>query len=195
MRQERERGAEAPRGPRSVPQPEYWAKIYEDYHEELRHYFAKYVKSSQDVDDLVQSVFVKLIAHNCTLQYPRVYVHVAARHVMCSFWQRKKRNELARRATSTSCDGRDVNSAARGDLESDPLRQAAKGETRVIVVSTMAGLSPILAEALRLRFMNELHLEEAAAQAGCSRETLKKRLRRAKQFLVKWLGGGAGCLD
>ena len=189
-----ERRMQVPQERESAPQPEYWAEIYLAYHEELRHYFAKYVKSPQDVDDLVQSVFVRLIAHNCTLQYPRVYVHVVARHVMCSYWQRKKQSELIERAVSSSCDDRDKDTT-RCDLESNPLRQLAKGETQVIVGSMMAGLSPVLAEALRLRFMNELQPGEAAAQAGCSRETLKKRLRRAKQFIGKSLGGRAGCLD
>ena len=194
MRHERERGVAAPQRLGSAPQPEYWAKIYQDYHGELRHYFAKYVKSSQDVDDLVQTVFVRLIAQNCTLQYPRVYVHVAARHVMYSHWERKKQSLLARRAVSAGCDERDIDAVPR-DWESDPVRQLTKGEARIIAGSMMAGLSPVLAEALRLRYMNELHLDEAAARAGCSRETLKKRLRRAKQFVARVLKGRTGCLD
>ncbi len=67
------------------------------------------------------------------------------------------------RLTST-CDGRLVASAnaADGDPTSDPLEQLSYQETRQLVTSMITCLSPVLAEALRLRFIEGLPLDEAA---------------------------------
>jgi RNA polymerase sigma factor (sigma-70 family) len=185
-----QRRMEARRAP--APEPGYWAAVYLEYYEEVRRYFLRRVRCPQDAEDLAQSVFVRLIASNCSPQYPHMYVWTAARNLLCSYLQWKKRNLHAGQTISDSNDALDPN-MVRHDWESDPLEQLSKREVEAVVSSRMRRLSPILSEALRLRFLSGLRLGEAAMRAGCSRETLKKRLKRARQSLTEFVGGEADC--
>jgi DNA-directed RNA polymerase specialized sigma24 family protein len=54
------------------------------------------------------------------------------------------------------------------------------------------GLSPVLSEALRLRYVEGLQPSTAATKAGCSRAALKKRLERAKRLVLECFHAGRG---
>ncbi len=170
-------------------QQQYWMEFYKEYHQEVAHYFSRHVKCPQDVEDLVQTVFLHLLAHHGDLRNPRGYVHIVARHQLYAYWRRKRVSLSA--VPLASGAGEDyVASVMDGDWDSDPLEQLSSREMQEVIASLITCLSPVLAEALRLRFVHGLPLEEAAVRAGCSREALKKRLLRAKQSLTGYLVAG-----
>jgi RNA polymerase sigma factor (sigma-70 family) len=162
---------------------EFWLGLYQQYYEDLRRYLTRQVKCPHDVDDLLQAVFLNLIAHEGPVQNPHAYLFAVARHQVFCHWRWKRRRVLAAQILSS---GGGPASAGVGsyDRESDPLRQAGRTETRAAVAAMVADLSPALRDAVRLRYVDGLGLPEAAARAGCSRVALKKRLERAKQFLA-----------
>jgi hypothetical protein len=69
---------------------QYWMELYREYHEEVARYFARHVKCPQDVEDLVQMVFLRLMGHRGDLRNPRGYLHIVARHQLYAYWRRKK---------------------------------------------------------------------------------------------------------
>jgi len=119
---------------------------------------------------------------------PRGYVHIVARHQRYAYWRKKAGNQVEKRA-AVCCEGQ-TTEATLCDWESDPLEQLSRQEMQRDVDSVIGWLSQVLAEALRLRFVDGLPLGEAALRAGCSREALKKRLARAKQSLMGYLHAG-----
>jgi RNA polymerase sigma factor (sigma-70 family) len=176
-------------GPGPTAQQQYWMEFYQEYHEEVACYFARHVKCPQDVEDLVQMVFLRLMGHRGDLRNPRGYVHIVARHQLYAYWRRKKTSlPVASKASLPSEDY--VASVMEADWDSDPLEQLSSREMQEVMASLMTCLSPVLAEALQLRFVHGLPLDEAAVRAGCSREALKKRLLRAKQSLTGYLMAG-----
>jgi len=51
-------------GARLTAPQQYWMGVYERCYEELRGCFAQHVRCPHDVDDLVQEVFLSLLAHS-----------------------------------------------------------------------------------------------------------------------------------
>lgn len=160
-----------------------WMRVYEDYHEEVRRYFARRVRSPHDVDDLVQNVFASLLGRCGHLSHPEVYVRTVAKHKLFAYWRHRRRSLLFVQILS-DCDEDSVTGERYCTGESDPLEQLLSQETIRIVHSLIDSLTPALADALRLRFLCGLAIDEAAAQAGCSREALKKRLNRARESFI-----------
>jgi RNA polymerase sigma factor (sigma-70 family) len=168
----------------SAPDHGRWMHLYENHYLNLRRYFARHVRCPQDVEDLVQNVFIDLLGHYNHLLYPQAYVQIVARHQLFAYWRQKRRWSLIGKVLprqnddATTCDGY-------SDPESDPLAKLLSKETSGIVQSMIDGLTPALAEAIRLRFLHGLKPKEAAAHVGCSAEALKKRLRRARRSLAQ----------
>lgn len=172
---------------------EHWRRIYEEHHEVIRCYFTRYVRHRHDVDDLMQTVFLNLMVRGGDVENPRAYLFAAARHELSFYWRRRKRSVLVARIVS-GWAGEDADGAERWDRNSDPLIQLGRKEMHTTVDSLIDGLSPALSEALRLRYLDGLRLNAAAARAGCSCLALKKRLERAKRSLTEYLQTGGGIL-
>ncbi len=87
-----------PQGSGLTARQEYWLRLYQQYHEEVRRYFARRVKCSHDADDLMQMVFLNLIAHEGDLQDPHAYLYAVARHQLFFYWRRRNRSVLMEQA-------------------------------------------------------------------------------------------------
>ena len=61
-------------GPGPTAQQKYRMQLYQDHYEQVRRYFARHVECPQDVDDLVQTVFLNLMANTGAMRNPRRYV-------------------------------------------------------------------------------------------------------------------------
>jgi RNA polymerase sigma factor (sigma-70 family) len=166
-------------------QQEQWLRLYARYHGKVRGYFAGQVKCAQDVDDLVQEVFANVFRHGYDMHHPEAYLCTMARHHLCTYRNRKERSARTEHKAA-DCNGWTV----RGmdyDADSDPLEELTRREMQVMVRTILTRLTPTLAEALRLRFLEGLRIGAAAARAGCGRDTLSRRLQRATcRFLHLW---------
>ncbi len=160
-----------------------WMRVYGQCYDELRGYFARHVRCPHDVDDLVQEVFLNLLAQECNPRDARAYVYTVARHRLCRYGRRARRSKRRDR-TAAARGERYVVGVRRCDWELDPPEQLSRRETLALVGSLLDCLSPALREALRLRFFEGLPFRAAAVQAGCGRDTLKKRLTRATRALL-----------
>ncbi len=176
-------------GPGLTQQQQYWLGLYKEYHEQIGRYLARRVQCSQDVDDLMQMVFLNLIAHRGDVENPHAYLYAVARHQLSAYWRDKNRSLLVERVLSR-CGEDSAGEAAYCDCDSDPLRQLSRQETSSTVDAMIDSLSPALSEALRLRYVDGLPPSAAATRAGCSCITLKKRLERAKRSLLQCLQMG-----
>jgi len=108
----------------SEPPREYRVGLYQECYDQVQGYFARRVKCPDDVEDLVQEVFVNLIAHKASLLDPPVYVRAVVRHQLSLYWRQKSRSLVIERLASI-CDGDLVANAADCDPDSDPLEQHA----------------------------------------------------------------------
>ena len=173
-------------GSRTDAEKAYWASLYEKYHNEVRARFARRVRCPHDVDDLMQNVFLNIMVRGGDFEQPRTYLFAVARHQLLAYWRQQKRG-LQIAASRAEAD---PDTPAGLDHDSDPLKQLSSKETQAQVKTMIGSLTPALRDALRLRYIDGLHLNAAAARAHCSRFALRKRLVRAKRSLMElWQAG------
>ncbi len=184
-----QRRKENSQGSETATRQKYWLEIYRESYEKIRRYFARRVRCPDDVDDLMQAVFLDLILHGGDAQNPRGYLFTVAKHQLFAFWRRRKKRVLARRVLLSDYQ-KPAEWSASGDGDGDPQKEVSHREVRATVDAMIGRLSPALNEAIRLRYMDGLRLKVAAARAGCSCIALKKRLERAKHSLGEYLQMG-----
>lgn len=174
-------------GQESVGKPEStdWAKLYEECHDQVSAYISRRVRCPHDSDDLVHDVFVSIIARGGYLEHAEFYLLAAARNRLCRYWHKRDKDVISGQAFELRDEDRAASDSALCDYESDPVTQATRRETRQVVLSMMGELSPLLMQVLTLYFLEELTTQEAAEHAGCSHETMKKRLTRARGALLE----------
>lgn len=161
-----------------------WGRLYEQHYRSLTRFFSQRVPCVHDAEDLVQSVFVSLMMRGEPLQDPETYLWTVARNRLCAYWRRRK--QTATVGLPLMLDGaRCFAEAACCDYSSDPQALLVRRERRLAVHAMIAHLSPALAQVLHLRFFEGLLPTEAAARAGCERDTLKKRLTRARRSFAE----------
>ena len=90
-----------PQRSESEPPREYRVGLYQECYDQVQGYFARRVKCPDDVEDLVQEVFVNLIAHKASLLDPPVYVRAVARHQLSLYWRQKSRSLVIERISET----------------------------------------------------------------------------------------------
>ncbi len=190
MSEDAKRG-EKSQGSGLTARQEYWLALYQQYHEEVRRYFARHVRCSHDVDDLMQMVFLNVITHCGNLQNPHAYLHAMAQHQLSFYWRCRDRSVLMARTLFRGPEN-SADETVFCDCDSDPLHQLSRQEIHRAISVMIDGLSPVLSEALRLRYVDGLQPRAAATRAGCSRAALKKRLARAKRSLLEYLRIGGG---
>lgn len=173
-------------------QAAYWADVYEQCHGQVRAYSARHVRCSHDVDDLVQEVFASLILRGGRLEEPMVYIRAAARHQLCAYWRSNGRRTLVRERVGMACRDSTPAEEVYCDRDSNPLVQLGNKEFCETIVLMLESLPRASAEILRLRYMQGMDPQEAASRTGCSQETVKKRLTRAKQSLARLCVGPTG---
>ncbi|MBC8137065.1 MAG: RNA polymerase sigma factor, partial [Fibrella sp.] len=72
-----------------------------------------------------------------------------------------------------------------GDVFSDPAKCVERNEDRDRVRAVIASLSPVHREALHLRYVEDLPINDMARVVGCSRLAVPVRLFRARKAFEK----------
>jgi RNA polymerase sigma factor (sigma-70 family) len=88
---------------------------------------------------------------------------------------------------SAHVDVRIVNETTQDRCASEPPEQVLMNERTEIIAALIDRLPPASKEALCLRILDDLSMEAAALEARCSKQTLRKRLQRARQSLLRSL--------
>lgn len=159
-----------------------WRGLYEEYHMEVRGFLATYVRCPHDVDDLVQDVFMRVVRGDHVPRGPQLYIRVVARNRLRSYW-REKRHTTREAVTAAKTD--ELMNRLVSERELDPLEQLTRSEARQVLKGALDHLPEGLSQTLRLRVVQGLSVAEVARQLGCSRDALKKRLRRARRLLLE----------
>ena len=136
---------------------------------ELRSWLRRRLPQPQDVDDMMQDLFIKALRHGsqfCSLQNARAWLFEVARNALADRLKRK-------RETVELPD--DLPAAA---PEDDPVDSLTACLPRVL-----SELKPTDREAIVLCDLNGMSQADYAAHAGLHLSAAKSRLQRARQHL------------
>ena len=154
--------------------------LVEEYQDRLVRYLV-YVTGRRDgVDDLVQETWLRVMERGRSYDGRsrfEPWLFTVARHLAIDALRRRREVSL-----DAEEDGRPVVEApagwASGRAELSPFAQAARTEDAERLAGALEGLQPIYREALVLRFLEDMSLQEIAEVVGAPVATVAARIYR-----------------
>jgi RNA polymerase sigma factor (sigma-70 family) len=143
--------------------------LYRQYADRLKRYVRLHVRNPEEVDDIIQNVFLELCKPKTLRQVNKdagAYLFGTARHLVARHLRQKQKERPIPWEES---------------LQSLPLPRSVDSAASNVrrIQSLLKQLSPTAREALRLRYLDEMSCKEAAARTGCSEHAFHMRLHRA----------------
>ena len=150
------------------------ATIAARYGSRLRRFLAVRLRNADDVPDLAQEVFLRLLRVEGyeSIRSPEAYLFTIASHVI-------HQHAVRRSIESVSVDTAEVFSQLRTSACDDPSDQAAHAQQIEELERILAHLPVRVATALVLHRIAGYSVQEVGDEIGVSRETAKKYLARA----------------
>ena len=150
------------------------ASIAARYGPRLRRFLSVRLRNADDVPDLAQEVFLRLLRVEGyeNIRSPEAYLFTIASHVI-------HQDAVRRSSEPTSVDIAEVFSELRTPASDDPPDQAAHAQQLDELERILAYLPARVATALVLHRVAGYSVQEVADELGVARETAKKYLARA----------------
>jgi RNA polymerase sigma-70 factor (ECF subfamily) len=149
--------------------------LVEEYQDRLVRYLVYVLGRREDVDDLVQETWLRVMERGKSYDGRsrfEPWLFTVARHLAI---------DLVRRRRDVSLDAEDEGGpvvAAPVSQGLSPFAQAARTEDAARLAEALASLRAVTREALVLRFMEDLSLQEIAAVVGAPVPTVAARIYR-----------------
>lgn len=150
------------------------ATIAARYGTRLRRFLAVRLRNADDVPDLAQEVFLRLLRVEGyeSIRSPEAYLFTIASHVIHQY-------AVRRSSEPVSVDITEMVSELRTSTDDDPPDQAAQAQ-QIDELERILGYLPVrVATALVLHRVAGYSVQEVGDELGVSRETAKKYLARA----------------
>jgi RNA polymerase sigma-70 factor, ECF subfamily len=149
--------------------------LVEEYQDRLVRYLVYVLGRRDGVDDLVQETWLRVMergkSYDGRLRF-EPWLFTVARHLAIDFLRRRREVSL-----DAEEDGRAV-VVAPVSLAMSPFAMAARTEDAERLAGALQGLQAMTREALVLRFMEELSLQEIAVVVGAPVPTVAARIYR-----------------
>jgi len=152
------------------------AALHAKYYAIIRHYIASRVDSAAAAEDLTQDVFLELCKKNGqhdVITDPEAYVFGVARNIIRRYYRKRAKS-------IQTIPIEEIGPIAAGHhrrQHSDPITRIQKQELTKAIEEFLAGLSPKLRRAFKLRFIDGLTTEQAAKKCRCSPNTFHGRIQ------------------
>jgi RNA polymerase sigma factor (sigma-70 family) len=162
-----------------LPADEFAASVHARFHEELHRFLARRLGNDQEVRDLTQEVYLRLLRLDRAelIRQPEAYVYTIAAHVLHQFRMRIY-------ASPVTFDSEAMQLAAEAPQQIQPDRQAERLNAEREVARILQRLPPTHRAVLVLCKRDGCSYEEVAQRLSISVHTVKKYLFEAKAWIV-----------
>jgi RNA polymerase sigma-19 factor, ECF subfamily len=163
------------------------SKAAEHYSAELHRFLARRMHRPQEVEDLVQEVYVRLLKVDDGefVRNPRAYILQTASHVFHDFFEKESRAQQ-----HVVADSEMVERITESPSDLQPCQLAQRLSTEEQLKAVLATLKPIHASVLLMFYRDGYSYEEIAVQLKASVRQVKRYIANAKVELVsidwKW---------
>jgi RNA polymerase sigma-70 factor, ECF subfamily len=159
------------------------AQVWTEFHTALERFVAQRINNASDVEDVMQSLFLRLhrgLAGGTVPTQLRAWVYESARHAIVDFYRAQGRRREAPLGTMEDLEGlgSDAHEAA-SSLEEPSLAPC--------VPHFLRQLPPTFREALETTAIQGVGQREAATRAGISEPGMKARVQRGRKRLKQAL--------
>lgn len=154
-------------------------ELHSKYYRKIKRYIASRISSIADAEDLTQNLFFELCKSNGTYkghQNAEAYLLGVAKRLIALY--HRNQNKQIRTISINSMD------EIAADIQRKPSEQISQQKLRELK-DTIARLPPKTQEAISLRLIEGLSIQEAAKRTGCSIHTFCQRIYQAKKIIVE----------
>lgn len=164
------------------------AAIFDRYKDGVKVFVSKMVPSS-DVEDVVMQSFLKALmkieTYDETLSSFKTWLYTIAWNTALDFCGKRKRDNDNMPITSIDTPLGEGVAVSISDPQRPVDEQISNAENYDSLLLHIEGLSPLYRDIARDRFVCEHEYEEIALRYGLSLNTVKTRIRRAKEILQR----------
>lgn len=140
--------------------------VFLKYHKPLCFFAVKYVKSTEDAQEVVQSVFLKLYEKGIKLNSEdelRLFLYKSVYNACLNFLRSKERKEIRDKEYSSALP-HDIN---------PPLYDILRAELAAVLQKELTYLPKVQADVIKMCYFEELSNEEVAQALDLSVQTIK----------------------
>ncbi|MGF1670324.1 MAG: RNA polymerase sigma factor [Balneolaceae bacterium] len=163
-------------------------RIVDKYREPLHFHIRKMIREKEQVEDLVQEVFMKVFdnleSYNTSYAFSTWIYRIATNHTI-DYLRKKKLDLLSIHDPVPSKDGEMEIQLPDEDFETD--RKVIRKERKHIIQSAIEDLPKKYREVIKMRHMEELSYHEISEQLDLPLGTVKAHIFRAREMLYKTL--------
>jgi len=163
--------------------------LVQEYQYRLVRYFIFLLGTRDQVDDLVQETWLRVLEHGRSYDGEsrfEPWLFAIARNLAIDHARKRTFSSL----DSNDDDERDHASFSPVSNADSPFEQAARTEDARRLAESLQSLPPMIREALVLRFQEELSLQEISHVVGASVSTISSRIYRGLAALRQQIDGG-----
>jgi RNA polymerase sigma-70 factor (ECF subfamily) len=178
-----------------IDREESFHQIFRQYYRLVRSFFAKRVRSEEEIEDLVQETFFRVHRNLANFRGDskfetwlfQVSTNVYKNAVRSQTTQKRDAPEVSWDDVATGSAGDDAAAAAEV-RDNDPLDELLQDERSRLLHHAMQELPPQMRRCVELRVGQDMKYREIAVLMDVSIDTVKAHLFQARQLLKKKLG-------
>lgn len=171
-----------------------FAELYTATYQKQYHFTYQYVKDPYLAQDILQDVYILVLKNIHTLKNPRLFISWLNQinfRICYDVCQKRIRHEQELQLAEKL----NTDELGNHQLEHNSLNPAKEVEDRMWqaeLMSQILSLHPNEAQAIIMKYYNDMSLDDIADAMNCSRSTVKRRLAKGRRELEKKLGNDKG---
>lgn len=171
-----------------------FAELYTATYQKQYRFTYQYVKDPYLAQDILQDVYILVLKNIHTLKNPRLFVSwlnqinfricydVCQKHI-----RHEQELELSEKLNTDDLGNPNLEHNTK-----TPDQEVVERIQQTELMSQVLSLHPNEAQAIIMKYYNDMSLEEIADAMNCSRSTVKRRLAKGRRELEKKLGSDKG---
>ena len=171
-----------------------FAELYTATYQKQYRFTYQYVKDPYLAQDILQDVYILVLKNIHTLKNPRLFVSWLNQinfRICYDVCQKRVRHEQELQlAEQLNTD--DLGSPNMEHNLKNPAQEVEERIQQAELMSQVLSLHPNEAQAIIMKYYNDMSLDEIADAMNCSRSTVKRRLAKGRRELEKKLGSDKG---
>lgn len=164
------------------------SKLVSKYREQLHFHIGKMIRDREQVEDLVQEVFMKafdnLASYNTQYAFSTWIYRIATNHTI-DYLRKKKLKTLSINDPVTTKDGEMNVQLPDENFETD--RAIIRKQRKAMIESAISNLPEKYRDVIEMRHMEEMSYQEISEELDLPLGTVKAHIFRAREMLYKTL--------
>lgn len=165
-----------------------FAELYTATYQAQYRFAYQYVKDVYLAQDILQEVYILVLKNIDSLKNPRLFVswlHQITFRICFNTWKKRRRQE--QELNYVSPDGTSNISKALADHAANPENQMLNKDAQLRLMQAVQSLPPQYAQAIIMRYYNNMTIDDIAVAMDYSRSTVKRRIRKGSKLLEEML--------